>query len=170
MYKRGMSNLVIGIIITLVVIGVFFGLSSLENEESSGGGIFIKPNNSDLSDEGIVLVEDPINPEESEEPTTYTIEMSSSGFSPSVLNINSGDTVTFVTTDSGNYWPASANHPTHRVYPNSDIKKCGSSEESSTFDSCEKVDNTYSFIFNEVGTWNYHNHLSPSRTGKIIVS
>jgi len=49
---------------------------------------------------------------------------------------------------------------------------CGTAEEKNTFDACRnlKKEESYSFIFNEVGSWEYHNHLQPSKSGRIIVS
>ncbi len=104
--------------------------------------------------------------------STYDIEITSSGFSPKTLEINAGDTVTWTNKDSRNHWPASAIHPTHTVYPGSSISKCGTSAESEIFDACNGLSagESYSFTFNEKGTWKYHDHLSISRTGTIIVN
>lgn len=105
-------------------------------------------------------------------PQEYTIEITSSGFSPKTLDIKKGDTVTFINKGSSNSWPASVIHPTHLAYPGSDINKCGTEEEVNIFDACRELGNgeTYSFTFNEIGSWSYHNHLNPSKTGTIIVS
>lgn len=102
-------------------------------------------------------------------PTTHVVEMSSSGFSPASIEIKKGDTVNFVAIDSG-IWPASALHPTHTVYPGSGITKCGGDDK--IFDACEGVGQggTFSFTFNEVGDWKYHDHLNPSRTGSVVVT
>ena len=48
---------------------------------------------------------------------TYTVEMTSTGFSPNSISIKAGDTVTFVNKDTTQHWPASAMHPTHSIYP-----------------------------------------------------
>jgi plastocyanin len=103
--------------------------------------------------------------------TTHTIEMSSSGFSPSELTVKAGDTVTFLAIDTSNRWPASAFHPKHTVYPGSDIEKCGTDEEDIIFDSCGAVaeGQSWSFKFDEKGTWAYHDHESSKDFGKIIV-
>ncbi len=99
------------------------------------------------------------------------IEITSDGFSPSTLEINKGETVTFINKDSREHWPASAMHPTHRAYPGSDREKCGTSEQNNIFDACRdlKAGESYSFTFNEVGSWNYHDHLNTGMFGKIIV-
>lgn len=103
-------------------------------------------------------------------PRQTTITITSSGFSPSSLDILVGDTVTFINEDTSSRWPASASHPNHTVYPGSSVSKCGGDE--AIFDACHglAVDETFEFTFNEIGTWNYHDHLSPSTTGSITVS
>ena len=105
--------------------------------------------------------------------TENVIEMSSSGFSPSTLNKNVGETVTFTNVDgSTSLWPATDIHPTHKIYPGSDIDKCGTAEENLIFDSCGPVASgeSYSFTFDDAGTWKYHDHRRASRIGTIIVS
>ncbi len=103
---------------------------------------------------------------------TYTVEITSSGFSPKELSINKGDTVTWVNSDTAEHWPASAMHPTHTVYPGSNIEKCGTSEEPNLFDSCRGIPSgeSYSFTFNEVGSWGYHDHIVNGLYGKIVVN
>ncbi len=100
------------------------------------------------------------------------IEISSSGFSQKILEINQGDSVKFINKDSSSHWPATAMHPTHTVYPGSDIKKCDTAEESDIFDSCRglKQGEEWSFTFNEKGNWNYHDHLAASLKGTIVVN
>ena len=99
------------------------------------------------------------------------IEITSSGFSPSPLTIKKGKTVIFVNKDTEEHWPASAMHPTHTVYPGSNIEKCGTAEESNIFDTCRGLNpgESYSFTFNEIGSWSYHDHLVANLFGKIIV-
>ena len=69
------------------------------------------------------------------------------------------------------HWPASALHPTHTVYPGSDIQKCGTSEGDKIFDSCTGLNKgeSFSFTFNEKGDWRYHDHLNPNLNGVITV-
>ena len=97
------------------------------------------------------------------------IEITSSEFAPETLTISKGETVTFINKDTEEHWPASAMHPTHRVYPGSDIAKCFDDEadKSTLFDSCRSLaaGESWSFTFNEVGSWGYHDHLDVSLTG-----
>lgn len=108
------------------------------------------------------LEEEPALEEESED---YTIEITSIGFNPKSLSIDAGDRVTFVNKDSKPHWPASDVHPTHTVYPESG--GCIGSK----FDACKGLGEgeSYSFRFNEKGSWDYHDHLRPSSGGTISV-
>ena len=102
---------------------------------------------------------------------TNTIEITSSGFSPNALTIKQGDTVTWVNKDTNGHWPASAMHPTREKYPGSSITKCGTAEESKIFDACKNIDegSSWSFTFNEKGTWTYNDHSNLKLFGKVIV-
>ena len=106
-----------------------------------------------------------------EEPKTYTIEISSNGFSPEELQINKGDSVIFLGADEELHWPASNIHPTHRIYPGSGIEKCSTTEKDSLFDSCRSLNQgeSFTFTFNQLGTWSYHDHLNGGLRGIIIV-
>jgi len=163
------TGIIIGILIVLALIILIFAFGSTGNQ-----------NNVQEKQESPSVVIPIVGSGEVEETTntgsesssTHDIEITSSGFSPKTLEINAGDTVTWTNKDSRNHWPASAIHPTHTVYPGSSISKCGTSAESEIFDACNGLSagESYSFTFNEKGTWKYHDHLSISRTGTIIVN
>lgn len=84
------------------------------------------------------------------------ITLTSAGFSPSTLTIKVGTKVTW-TNKSGNQ--AAVNSIPHPVHTNYSPLNLGSFADGSTL----------SLIFDKVGTYGYHNHLSPSQTGTIIV-
>ncbi len=119
----------------------------------------------------IAAPEEP-EPDSSAGSTNHTILITAQGFEPSTLTIKHGDIVTWMNNDSPvARWPASASHPTHRVYPGSGIEKCGTSEQSDIFDACGNIvkGGSFSFIFNEKGSWGFHNHSNPTTFGKITV-
>ncbi len=97
------------------------------------------------------------------------VEISPNGFSPSSITINAGDTVAWVNRDTAPHWPASAQHPTHAVYP--EPGGCISSK----FDACAglKPGEVFSFTFTHAGEWKYHDHLNcctnPALFGTIVV-
>ncbi|GIW66802.1 MAG: hypothetical protein KatS3mg095_0700 [Candidatus Parcubacteria bacterium] len=99
------------------------------------------------------------------------IKITNNGFEPKEVKINKGTKVTWINESSNPSWLASAVHPTHRVYPGSGIEKCGTPEQEKIFDACRGLNKgeTWSFVFNEVGEWYYHDHLNPSLRGEIVV-
>lgn len=95
---------------------------------------------------------------------TNKVEVTANGFSPSAIKVKAGDTVTWTNNDSVPHWPASAAHPTHTVYPGSGIEKCGTAAQSGIFDACKGLatGESFSFKFDQVGTWKYHDHVKPA--------
>ncbi|OGG60361.1 hypothetical protein A3C89_03855 [Candidatus Kaiserbacteria bacterium RIFCSPHIGHO2_02_FULL_50_50] len=104
--------------------------------------------------------------------TTHTVLYTAEGFSPKELSVKAGDTVVWRNMSTTDMWPATAMHPTHTVYPGSAITKCGGSEASQIFDACGPVAaaGEYTFVFSEVGSWKYHNHLNVRDGGTIAVT
>ncbi|MDP3974847.1 MAG: hypothetical protein Q8P88_00975 [Candidatus Jorgensenbacteria bacterium] len=97
--------------------------------------------------------------------TAHVVKYTDGGFSPAPLTVKRGNTVTWQNDASRNVWPASAVHPTHTAYPTAG--GC----LGSTFDACRGLASgeSWSFVFNEIGTWRYHDHLRTSMTGTIVV-
>ncbi|MBI1960938.1 MAG: hypothetical protein HYS43_01560 [Candidatus Liptonbacteria bacterium] len=102
---------------------------------------------------------------------TAQVVAGTGAFSPQTVTIRKGGSVTWTNAGTASVWPASAMHPTHTVYPGSDIKKCGTAEAGAIFDACRGISTgqTYTFTFPAPGTWKYHNHLNPSMTGTVVV-
>ena len=153
--------IVLGTTILLILSGaIFFLFGDFEKEVP-------QPDNTD-----IISVGGNLGISEGVSPTLHTVKITSSGFSPENLEIIKGDTVIFLNEMSSNSWPASDNHPIHTVYPNSDISKCGTNEAEEIFDACKGLElgESYSFTFDEIGTWTYHDHLKPYVGGTIIVN
>ena len=113
----------------------------------------------------------PPSPSSSSGGGSHIIEITASGYTPNPLTVKAGDTVVWVNKDTQQHWPASALHPTHKVYPDSDIRKCNTIEQSTIFDACKGMaqGETFSFTFTEKGTWQYHDHLTAGRSGTIVV-
>ena len=86
------------------------------------------------------------------------IVMTDSGYTPSTVTVKKGTTVTFKNNGTKLIWPASAPHPTHTDYPAFD-PKVGIAAGAS-----------WSFKFDQVGTWRYHDHLNPTRFGSVVVT
>lgn len=101
----------------------------------------------------------------------HTVRITVDGFVPAALTVKKGDSVTWTNESGRDVWPASAMHPTHAVYPGSSISKCGTADEPTIFDACRGIPSggSWSFVFNEMGTWRYHDHLRASVTGSVTV-
>ncbi len=155
------KGFVIGTVIFLVLVAGLLVYMATDHTPSSSGQQIQQPS-SEVSAGGSVG---------SSLPETHTVEMSENGFSPKTLNIKKGDSVIFKNVGSKDIWPATGIHPTHTVYPGSDIKKCGTSQESGIFDACKGISpgSSWTFTFNEVGNWGYHDHLGQA-FGTIVVS
>lgn len=89
--------------------------------------------------------------------STFTVSMIADTFQPAKFTVPAGTVVTFVNNDSKPRWPASNLHPTHTIYPEFDPQQPVPAGKS------------WSFKFDRVGTWGFHDHLSPYITGTITV-
>ncbi len=98
-------------------------------------------------------------------PSMALITYTDLGYTPASLSVKAGEMVVFKNESSNNIWPASANHPTHNDYPTTG--GC----LGSTFDACKSVPpgQAWSFKFEVVGSWKYHDHLNPKYFGSITV-
>lgn len=157
------------IIITLVVLGVvlvggyFLLMNNNQMPEQTANE---STNNSNLS--GSVNLE---NTENTPVVKSYDVVYTDSGYAPSELKIKVGDTVIFKNQSSGQVWTASAMHPGHTAYSGTSLQQHCPDTTNSSFDECEssKPGESWSFTFTKTGTFGYHNHLSASKFGKIVV-
>jgi hypothetical protein len=85
------------------------------------------------------------------------VTLTDNGFIPTRLVIKQGDTVTFKSDVSREFWPASDFHPTHNIYPAFDPRR--PIEKGTSWD----------FVFERAGVWKYHDHLASDITGEIVV-
>lgn len=164
--------LIIGAVVVVILIAVLL-LFNQSSEEQPIQGIPIGDAPSTSEEEPSDSTGDAILEEEPTD-SSNTITYTDSGYSPKEITISKGDTVVFKNESSRTLWPASTVHPVHSAYPGSNIQKCfdGDTENDSTiFDACRDLGagEEWSFTFNEVGSWGYHNHRRFSDTGKVIV-
>ncbi len=99
---------------------------------------------------------------------TVEVDFTDSGFTPNSVTINAGDTVKFINKSSEGMWVGSAMHPSHAVYSGTTLKEHCPDTAGTAFDQCSTGDE-FSFTFNKVGSWGYHNHVDASKFGKVIV-
>lgn len=86
-----------------------------------------------------------------------TVIMNKDSFEPEALTIKKCTKVIFKNQDKVLRWPASNLHPTHGIYPEFDPKQP------------VEAGKDWSFVFDRVGSWRYHDHLAPSTRGTVVV-
>src|SRR3989338_7217691 len=106
---------------------------------------------------------------ENTEDSQFTVSYNGTDFSPLTTTISLGTTVTFTNESTSSMWVASDSHPSHTLYPGSSIANCGKQLETPIFDQCQNGEN-FTFTFNEICTWKFHNHLNPKAGGTIVVT
>lgn len=84
------------------------------------------------------------------------VQITANGFVPAVMSVAPGTEVVWTNNDSKPHKVASNPHPTHTE------TKGLESEELAPGDS-------YRFRYESNGTFNYHDHLSPTTNGSVIV-
>ncbi len=83
----------------------------------------------------------------SAEPEQLTVTVTSAGLNPKSPTVSAGTTITFVNQDSVTHQITSKPHPVHTDLPGFDLVIAAGSSRS--------------FTFTRVGSWGYHDHLSP---------
>src|SRR3989344_2385805 len=97
------------------------------------------------------------------------VVITDTGFEPDFVSVHSGSMVVWINNGNKTHWPASDFHPTHSIYPGSDINKCERGEN--ILDACKGLEKeeSFSFIFDQTGTWGIHDHLNPGFLMKVKV-
>ncbi len=88
---------------------------------------------------------------------TTIVTMTSEGFTPREVTVDTGAVVRFVNADTTAHWPASDPHPLHDRYAELDPTRAIAPGDS------------WFFRPKRPGTWAYHDHLSPHRRGVLRV-
>ncbi|QQG50206.1 MAG: cupredoxin domain-containing protein [Candidatus Berkelbacteria bacterium] len=139
-----MKTLIWVVVILVLIIAAWFLFGNKNNDSSSNDDVSNQQSGTASQDDGSVAVE-------------RTIAYTDNGFSPDSATVKAGTKVIFRNDSSNPLWVASDPHPTHTGMPGLDAGKNLAKGES------------FSFTFNEVGAWGYHNHSDTSDTGKITV-
>ncbi len=86
---------------------------------------------------------------------------SDSGYSPAEITIKKGEAVNFINKSKIPLWTASNPHPQHTDLPGFDTAE--------VLNRLPTLSENFSYTFNKVGRWGYHNHNWPAHTGFVIV-
>jgi plastocyanin len=85
-------------------------------------------------------------------PQQIEVTYDETGFSPREVIVSVGSTVTFINNSDIPLWVASDPHPEHTDYPPFDAPRI--------LGRLPRQGENISFVFDKVGTWNYHNHTA----------
>lgn len=88
--------------------------------------------------------------------SVQSITLTTSGFAPQNITVKAGTEVVWTNNSGGTAAINSANHPTHLVYPPLNLGNFANGE-------------TLSLVFDQPGTYKYHNHLDASQAGIVVV-
>ena len=87
----------------------------------------------------------------------FVVHVTDEGFEPQTLEVQSGETVVFENAGQKPHWPASDDHPTHTKYPEfAPLKPL-------------EPETQWSFTFDKLGEWKYHDHQNPYLKGEVLV-
>jgi plastocyanin len=148
-----MNKTVIAVVAVVVIVGGYFLFVNRDDTNNNNNSVTPPPPASSNNNTNS-------NTNTGSEPQSgeVTINYTTSGYSPSTVNIKKGTKVTYVNQTSGVMWPASAPHPTHTDYPEFDPKQAIAAGQS------------WSFTFDKTGTWRFHDHQNPSKFGSVVVT
>lgn len=134
------NKIIIGIIVLILLLGIGLMVSSNRGNTSTSPSVTAVPQ----------VTESPAPQEQN------TITLTSVGFSLQSLIIKAGATITWINKSGVDAIVNSSPHPSHTDYPplNLGIFPDGG---------------MLSLTFDKAGTYKYHNHLSPSQAGTIVV-
>ncbi len=148
--NRASIILVLGVLILFLLVGGYYAF-----RQQTGAAVSPQPDNSSQSTTPTTQTAPGGAPTTEPAVTAVEVDLTDQGFSPATVTIKKGQTVHFVNKSSNQMWIASNPHPVHTDYPG--------------FDELKTAD-TYDFTFDKVGTWGYHDHLSPSTMGTVVVT
>ncbi len=153
------NYLIAGGVALVVLIGGYFLLSSSKQSQSTQTPVI--PTEKIVASPTVVLPTEVIPTESTtgaQMEKNISVDYTDSGFAPKSVTVKVKTAVIWTNNSGGLMWVASAPHPQHTDLPGFDqLKSVGKGE-------------TYSYTFTKVGSWKYHNHVSPKDFGTVVVT
>jgi len=143
----------------IIIAAVVLASGCIHSDSSKTGSDIDQPSPDDTS-----------APSENTEQTN-TVYYTDDGFVPQTVEIETGETVTWINNASRPMWVGSDNHPRHTQYSGSSLlEHCqGGDQNIAAFDQCSEGDR-FSFSFEKQGEWGYHNHKFAGDSGAVVVN
>lgn len=145
---KGSSTLIILLLIAILSLGWYW---TTNNQSKTSA-----PSSQTTQSEEVMSDDDKMteNTDVMTEHEQVIVTYNGSSFTPITITIEPGTEVVFLNESESTMWVASNPHPIHTDY--------------SAFDELGIFDQ-YTFLFEEVGTYKYHNHTKFSVGGSVIV-
>lgn len=101
-----------------------------------------------------------------------SVTYSAEGFSPREVMVKKGGAVMWTNASPSGMQVASDGHPAHTGYDGTSRKEHCADGALASFDECvtATAGGQWSFTFNSVGTWKYHNHANEIFGGTVTVT
>lgn len=145
--------IIIAVVVIVVLLGAFWMLKSSAvpagdsdraatvEEEDTAGTAVTPPGGASFGAAG---------------PAVSSVAITAAGFSPALVTVGVGGSVTFTNGDTQPHQVASAPHPIHTSFPplNGGVIAAGASR---------------AVVFARPGTFSYHDHPNPGTTGTVVV-
>ncbi|OGI87283.1 hypothetical protein A2906_00160 [Candidatus Nomurabacteria bacterium RIFCSPLOWO2_01_FULL_37_25] len=167
MSQKNILAIVVAIVVIIIVVAFTFNNTKVEAPSDTNNN---SKTEESTTENGSGSPTTPATPSATVKPQTVstkpvpaaTVSYNAEGymtsqFTPATVTITQGQSVLFVNNTNEMMWVASNAHPTHSALPG--------------FDQRTSVGRggTYLYTFKEIGKWEYHNHLNPTRGGMVIV-
>jgi plastocyanin len=148
-----MRNALIAVVVVLVLAGGYFLISNKSQTPTTTSPTPEVSTNSQTTESPSPTATNAMKEDSSKE---TNITLTQSGFAPQTVTIKAGEKVVW-TNNSGDVATVnSSKHPTHQDYPPLNLGQ---------FQDGQKLE----LVFDKPGTYMYHDHLHPTRFGKIVV-
>lgn len=148
------KNLIIGLVIILLLIG---GVVLIQNNSTNqNANVSTGINESEIDNPDTSLKKSNEDEDAIISNGDNTVTLTDDGFSPKSITIKVGEKVTWLNNSGDKATVDSSVHPTHRDYPKLNLGLFDDGEEKS-------------LVFDESGTYKYHDHLNASKTGTVVV-
>lgn len=150
-----MSNkLLIGVIVIVVLLVGVVVMSSQQSSQVAPPAA--QESTTELSEASEVTPEATAEGEEAAMEKEVTVNVTDAGFDQKSVTVKAGTKVVWVNKTEQTANVSSAKHPTHLIYPPLNL---------GNFEPEESV----SLVFDKQGSYNYHNHLQPTKFGTVVV-
>ena len=138
------NKLILGVIIIVAIVGGFVLMGGKKTQTENNPTQMVLPTGPKREPTFVQVGE------------TISVEVTDSGFLPASLTVKLNTRVKWTNKTDKAISINSDDHPTHKLYPKINLSEVLSGTSVST-------------IFDKSGTYTYHDHYNPTRTGKIVV-